>query len=201
MPGHRIGDRDDTRPLAAMEAAAKFKRLALLGAPGGGKALYPAAPRAAGFRPTRRTQETATGVPCDSSPSSLRYATWRHASCDSSWRAFPKWSGAEILGSLVLELAGQNLAGLSRCLAPPAERCAESGRLVLVLDGLDEVPQGPHKAFRQAVAATLARFRPERVIVTCRVRSYQGDARLPQFEAHTLALHRAPDWPVRVDGY
>jgi formylglycine-generating enzyme required for sulfatase activity len=63
----------------------------------------------------------------------------------------------------------------------------QSGRCLLVLDGLDEVPQALRQRVRQTVAALSQFYRAERIIVTCRVRSYTGPAQLPNFTAHTIA--------------
>ena len=57
---------------------------------------------------------------------------------------------------------------------------------VLVFDGLDEVPQDLRGRVRQAVLAVFKRYQPPHVIVTCRVRSYVGEAVLPGVEAWTL---------------
>ncbi len=70
---------------------------------------------------------------------------------------------------------------------PVLREALADGRCLLALDGLDEVPQALRGCVRQTVAAVLARYRPRRVIVTCRVRSYIGDAVLPGFTSHTLA--------------
>ena len=61
------------------------------------------------------------------------------------------------------------------------------GRCLLVLDGLDEVPQALRRLVRLTVAAVIGQYRPQRIIVTCRIRSYAGDAILPGFGQHTLA--------------
>ena len=62
-----------------------------------------------------------------------------------------------------------------------------SGRCLLIFDGLDEVPHDSRMRMRQAVGALLQRWRPARVLVTCRIRSYVGEAELPDFQVHTLA--------------
>ncbi|MGD2071002.1 MAG: SUMF1/EgtB/PvdO family nonheme iron enzyme [Gemmatimonadota bacterium] len=66
-----------------------------------------------------------------------------------------------------------------------------AGRCVLVFDGLDEVPEARREPVREAVLATAERFDPERLIVTCRVRSYvdgpASNSTLPGFSVHELA--------------
>ena len=71
--------------------------------------------------------------------------------------------------------------------APVLREALLDGRCLLALDGLDEVPLALRGCVRQTVAAVLARYHPRRVIVTCRVRSYSGEALQPGFTAHTLA--------------
>jgi len=83
-------------------------------------------------------------------------------------------------------------ATLSECKAGEWDACLEdellSGNLLLILDGLDEVPEHTRGRVRRAVWALLQTYgRLQRVIVTCRVRSYTGAAVLPGFTPHTLA--------------
>jgi formylglycine-generating enzyme required for sulfatase activity len=67
----------------------------------------------------------------------------------------------------------------------------EEGSCLLVLDGLDEVPEWMREHVVPFVHAIIREFEIERIIVTCRVRSYAGEARLPDFETFTLApFHR-----------
>lgn len=172
-----------------MEAAAKSTRLVLLGAPGAGKSTFVQRllARLASAQ-LGDPKKPLPGLPGDLLPVliTLRDLAPRLSGLDLD--RLTETARRETLSGFVLELAEANLAGLKASACAPRLRAAfESGRLLLVLDGLDEVPYGLQKAFRQAVAATLAQFHPARVIVTCRIRSYEGDARLPQFEAHTLA--------------
>jgi formylglycine-generating enzyme required for sulfatase activity/GTPase SAR1 family protein len=61
-----------------------------------------------------------------------------------------------------------------------------TGRCLLVLDGLDEVQQKIRARVRQAISVLISRYHPERVIVTCRTRSYIGSTELPGFSPYTL---------------
>jgi len=58
---------------------------------------------------------------------------------------------------------------------------------LLVLDGLDEVPFALRKVVRQAVFAVLKTLEPARVIITCRIRSYQEDFSRSDFGVFTVA--------------
>jgi formylglycine-generating enzyme required for sulfatase activity len=61
------------------------------------------------------------------------------------------------------------------------------GHCLLVLDGLDEVPSDLRERVREAAAAAIRRCKVERIIVTCRIRSYHGPAVFSDFSAYTLA--------------
>ncbi|MFI0606675.1 MAG: alpha/beta fold hydrolase [Anaerolineae bacterium] len=55
------------------------------------------------------------------------------------------------------------------------------GRCLLVLDGIDEVPPSRRALLRETIMSAIKVYRVERVIATCRVLSYSGDARLEGF--------------------
>ena len=61
----------------------------------------------------------------------------------------------------------------------------QSGTCFLVLDGLDEVPEAKRACVRETVAILLQQ-RLQRVVVTCRIRSYNGAAVMPGFKDYTL---------------
>jgi len=64
----------------------------------------------------------------------------------------------------------------------------KGGHCYLVLDGFDEVPQKMRALVRESVAGLMRCYHIQRLLVTCRIRSYEGDAILEAFPAHTLAL-------------
>lgn len=89
---------------------------------------------------------------------------------------------------LVRELAVANLTGLKAAEFTDGLRAAlDTGQVLLVLDGLDEVPHQLRSSFRRTVGAAISELRPARVIVTCRIRSYREDDRLEGFAEHTIA--------------
>jgi predicted NACHT family NTPase len=59
-------------------------------------------------------------------------------------------------------------------------------RCLLVFDDLDEVRQEWRGLVQRAVVTVINHYQPHRVSVTCRTRSYLGDATLPGFNAFTL---------------
>jgi len=66
---------------------------------------------------------------------------------------------------------------------PDLCRQLEKGNVLLVMDGLDEVPHNARACIRQTVNAAIKEYKPQRLIVTCRIRSYTGSAvlSLPSF--------------------
>lgn len=82
-------------------------------------------------------------------------------------------------------LKTQNLAFV----VEPLHDRFEQGQVILLLDGLDEIPTRHQRTFiRDAVVAFANRYPRCRVVVTCRTLSYQDLAwRLTDFESFTLA--------------
>lgn len=70
---------------------------------------------------------------------------------------------------------------------PVLQEAIEQGKILLALDGLDEVPQALRERIRQAVNALIQSYEIERIIVTSRSRSYTGQAVFPNFQDYTIA--------------
>ena len=68
----------------------------------------------------------------------------------------------------------------------PMRSALESGKVLLVLDGLDEVPQGLRMHVRKVVSALLSEYRLERLIITSRIRSYVGEAVFENLQTFTI---------------
>jgi len=101
--------------------------------------------------------------------------------------------GAFLGESRVRELAGANSKLLLDCLANyyngfdldlPEDffrRLCEAGRAILLLDGLDEVPQTDDRVLVSAIVRSLVNRYPAcRYVLTSRPKAYEGDARLGQ---------------------
>lgn len=100
----------------------------------------------------------------------------------------PEDRAREALISVLQQQIGENLRGLDA--ADFDEHLLEAlhrGEIILVLDGLDEVPFGQRERIRRTVNALISRYSPARMIVTCRIRSYTGDSRLKGFQEFTIA--------------
>ncbi len=67
------------------------------------------------------------------------------------------------------------------------QEAVEQGNLLLVMDGLDEVPQSARHLVRRAVGALIQSHAIQRVIITCRSRSYTGAAVFPNFTTFEVA--------------
>lgn len=65
-------------------------------------------------------------------------------------------------------------------------KALESGRVLLVLDGLDEVLPDLRRLVRQTVAALLSTYHIERLIITSRIRSYTGAVVFERIPVFTL---------------
>ncbi len=185
----RFGEDRESRPLTALEAATQAPRLVLLGDPGSGKSTF-----------VRQLAAWLAAIHLGQREPLENWPT----------RAIPVMV---ILRELAPQLMALDLAGLAQsqqdarlvatvraflsetlaaCRAEAWDDCLEDtlqdGQGVLIFDGLDEVPEAGHARVRQAVAALLRRYpKVQRVIVTCRVRSYTQPVALPGFTAHTLA--------------
>jgi formylglycine-generating enzyme required for sulfatase activity len=171
------------RLLPALEAYSVSPRMVLLGQPGAGKSTFAHELIAliCEGRPPRH-------VPAGFLPLLivLRDLAPRLEKIEMS-----KLSADQQAEALVNAVRDQVVADLPRCnaaeFAPGVLEALAEGPCVLVLDGLDEVPADLRLRVRQAVAALTERYPLERVLVTCRTRSYVGEAELPGFERYTLA--------------
>ena len=179
---------EDSRPMTALEATAQASRLVLLGDPGAGKSTFARMVLAQLAGAHLEGTEPPPGVAPELLPIlvTLRDLVPRLNTLD--LKSLPADRAQAALAAILRDQVLEDLARLE------ASDCAGSlrdaltdGRCLLVLDGLDEVPQALRKLVRLTVAAVIGQYAPQRLIVTCRVRSYVGDAVLTGFREHTLA--------------
>lgn len=180
----------EDRPLSALEATIQNPRLVLLGDPGGGKSTFVRqlaawlaaaqlgeAPLPAGWPANTlpllvALRELAPALAAlDLSGASEREISRRMAdTVHGHWRTQLQEMGAE---DFALEV----------------ERALDTGDVLLIFDGLDEVPERLRQRVRQAMQGVRNTYpKAQRIVVTCRIRSYAGSAVLPGFAQHTLAL-------------
>jgi formylglycine-generating enzyme required for sulfatase activity/predicted MPP superfamily phosphohydrolase len=184
----------ETRPLTAVEAAARERQMVLLGDPGSGKSTFSnyLALCLAGARLERSGEPPA--VPGDGWLARLEPA-WTHGPLlplQVTLRLFAQSDGcdgtADGLWSFVADtLAAQGLADF----APHLRQQLLDGGVTVLLDGLDEVADaGQRKTVLDAVAGFAATYghRDNRYLVTCRGYAYQDPQwQLDRFAVHTLA--------------
>ncbi len=179
----------EERTLTVLEAATQTRRLVLLGDPGGGKSTF--VRQLVTWISAARLEQQAppTGWPTDLLPliMTLRDLTPHLAALDLAKMAEARRDQA-LVGVIrhQLQIDLQALSAID--LADSLEDALVDGRVLLVFDGLDEVPEHQRAVVRLAIRALLGTYRSiQRVIVTCRKRSYVGAAVLPSFTPHTLA--------------
>jgi len=176
----------ETRPLSALEAALQNKWMVLLGDPGSGKTTFInhltlclAAHRMEphGDWLTRLSGWSAEEADLFPIQVTLRdFAQWSYT-CDLKADPCHLWN------FIVTRFEAQNLKSARH----PLEQALEKGRAILLLDGLDEIPDKDRVSFvRNAILSFAIRHPDTRIIVTCRVLSYQ-DNRLEDFTIFELA--------------
>ncbi|MCB0212614.1 MAG: SUMF1/EgtB/PvdO family nonheme iron enzyme [Anaerolineae bacterium] len=177
------------RPLAVIEVATQHRYLALLGDPGSGKSTFVQ-------QVVAKLAQVRLGLarPLDGWPQQpwpiltllrdlaprLRDLPLAEPPTERQERALVEAVKAQWQADLQKLEVADLAADLAHLLADEM--------VVLVFDGLDEVPEGLRRHVRLAVQAVLKAYPGiARVIITCRIRSYVGAAVLPAFDHHTLA--------------
>jgi formylglycine-generating enzyme required for sulfatase activity len=186
----RLSELDDTRPLSALQAVVQCPRLVLLGDPGAGKStvVRQVLARLAARQLGLGKVTVPRGLPADLLPLFLPLRDLVPRLLALAVDALPDAERQHLLARAVRDQLVANLERLeAEAFSAELQEALSAGRCLLGLDGLDEVPSDSHPRVHSAVMALLGAYRVQRVIITCRVRSYVGDARLPEFQAHTLA--------------
>ncbi|MGE3541120.1 MAG: SUMF1/EgtB/PvdO family nonheme iron enzyme [Candidatus Tectimicrobiota bacterium] len=181
-------EEEERRPLTALEAFTQSSRLVLLGDPGSGKSTF-----------VRKLLAWMAAAHLDKAPLPPDCAadlvpvliTLRDLAPALEPLPLDALSAERRRGLLVEAVRDHVLTELERYDASgfcdDLRAALSGGRCLLVLDGLDEVPPAVRQRVREAVQAVVRTYAPARLVVTCRVRSYVGEAVLAGFQAHTLA--------------
>jgi formylglycine-generating enzyme required for sulfatase activity len=199
------GEREPS-PLSALEVLDRQARLVLLGDPGGGKSTFVnfvalcLAGEALG-RPDVNVTLLTSSLPQDDERSSQEESTpqrWTHGTLlpvrivlrDFAARGLPN-PGKEAAARNLWQFLEAELeeAGISDFF-PVLRRELLGGRGMVLLDGLDEVPEAEKRReqIRQAVEDFSGGLGESRVLLTSRTYAYQNQAwRLPGFEEAVLA--------------
>lgn len=180
-------DFTDFVPLPLWEAIRVTPRAVILGDPGAGKSTF--------VRKLLGLQAAALLKQCDPIPGFADellpvLIVLRELVVDLDWGALEKLSGSQQRKELLAHIYQHLEHDLKRTSAEASieliQHALENGKVLLVLDGLDEVPQHHRKAVRQLVSALLSEYQVERLIITCRIRSYTGSAVFENFQTFTI---------------
>lgn len=179
----------EDRPLSALEATIQNPRLVLLGDPGGGKSTF-VRQLAAWLAAAQLGEPPPAGWPANTLPLlvALRDLAPALAALDlsgASEREISRRMAETVHGHWRTQLQEMGAEDF----APEVERALDAGDVLLIFDGLDEVPERLRQRVRQAMQGVRNTYpKAQRIVVTCRIRSYAGSAVLPGFAQHTLAL-------------
>ena len=183
---HGLSEED--KFVTALETVAAHKRLALLGDPGAGKSTFVKNLLAwqAGVL-LGKISSSPNGIDPELLPVLiiLRDLTPRLAQLNVE--DLPATQREEKLAQVVWEQMQSDLGEECTEFGEELHEILQSGECLLVLDGLDEVPQDLRMRVRLAVDALFKRYHLQRAIITCRTRSYTSDMALPNFESRMLA--------------
>lgn len=179
----------EDRPLSALEATTQHRRLVLLGNPGSGKSTFV---RQLVVRLAQARLQQAELPPGWSTMPLPLFMTLHELAPALAALALDGLSAAEQRRHLVDAMRQQWSALLTEfraaAFADKLDEALESGDVLLVFDGLDEVAERLRPRVRQAVRAVCQRYpQIQQVIITCRIRSYVSDAVFSEFTPHTLA--------------
>lgn len=195
MPGEgpiRIARKEDDRPLTAVEAAARSRRLVLLGDPGGGKSTF--VRQLCAWQSLALLGESLPALLPEDWPANLLplFTVIREVAGELAAQLRPGLA-VEAQDRLLVEALWEKWrAGLADDRAAAfADELAdrlEAGEALVVLDGLDEAPVDQRPAVVRAIAALQRRYpKLARLIVTSRIRSYTDAVRLAGFDEERLA--------------
>jgi len=184
MPG------EDEHAVTALEAAASHPRLVLLGDPGAGKSTF--ARRLAAWLAAAGLGEAIPPIGIDPGLTPI-LVTLRDLAPRLNDPEVDRMSTSRRQAFLLAALHEQIRAELvllgkhATAYADGLLDVLSDGRCLLVLDGLDEVPYHLRERVREAVAVIIQRYQVDRIILTCRIRSYSGAAVFNGFDVYTLA--------------
>ena len=182
MEAKRKGD-EEVKYLTAKEAAEKSTYMVLLGGPGSGKSTF-----VKQLTASLAKEKLETGKGLLPVFMTLRDLAKKLESAEEKLKNSSPDKRHLEFGNILLDQVYADLKTLKASEANEViEKAFDQGNVLLVLDGLDEVPHDLRERVHEAVSAIHTCFKLKRVIVTCRIRSYDGSAKLDGFDTHQLA--------------
>jgi formylglycine-generating enzyme required for sulfatase activity len=190
----RMGLEEKAIPVGVMEAAIGTKRLVLLGEAGAGKSTF--VKELLALQASALLGDSKTSVQGIASDLIPVFIVLRELSPRLAELRLGNLSVEEqkrVLVDAVLEKIRADISDKYKAndFIPVLQEAIEKGKVLLVLDGLDEVPQDLRRLVRQAVGALIQSDTMggaiERIIITCRSRSYIGQAVIQNFQSYTIA--------------
>ncbi|MBI5185922.1 MAG: NACHT domain-containing protein [Nitrospinae bacterium] len=186
---HRFGREMEDRPLAAMEAAAQNKHLVLLGDPGSGKSTFAKQLAVVMADACLTRKKLPAGF---SKPLLPLFITLGDLVPDLE-QLKPEGKSEDEQDRLLTEVfrgkTRQILEGFN-CpdFAEELEDIFTEGSALIIFDGLDETPESLRLKVREFLRAVKRSYpKVERILVTCRVRSYGKESSLSGYVHHTLS--------------
>ena len=178
------------KPLSAMDAIGEASHVVLLGKPGSGKSTFINQIIVSYIEALQNQKsERPANLPVGLIPIKivLRDLAQRLAGAGLP-EGLPGMKQHDLAG-LLLDQAVHDLADLdARDFEDDLVEAFRSKKCLLVLDGLDEVQLHLREAVREVVRAVVSMYKPQRLIITCRIRSYQEESgRIPLLATYTLA--------------
>ncbi|MDM8516165.1 SUMF1/EgtB/PvdO family nonheme iron enzyme [Desulfobacterales bacterium HSG16] len=185
------GQEKEQKPLSAIEsvhADSSTRHIVILGDPGSGKTTFMnhlcCCLAGHGLSPNQGWIDRISGWPPEKGevlpvPIILRdFASSMPAKDE-------KTDGMHLWEFICRKLKAQNLEFVEKLI----EKALEDEKVIILLDGLDEIRQGDQTKFvRDAITAFAVRYPRTRIVVTCRVLSWQNSSRqLANFRVYELA--------------
>ncbi len=189
-----IGRAEKEQPLSALDAVIENRALVLLGDPGSGKSTFvnflAYCLAAHAIEPEAGWLKHLPGWPQKEAMLLPLIVTLRDFSRAYAANLPPKAEVIHLWEFIEGRLREQKI----EFAAGPLQQALENGGVLVLFDGLDEVPTQAQRLFvRDAVRAFLQRYPQNRFLVTCRILSYQQsakgkpDLRLNELPSFTLA--------------